>query len=79
MIHVRILVSVAGQRPIDVLCNTQEMGPFSVHPGDSIAVRGRYYYDDPRSDGIDWTHHNDPGASWPDEGGIQINDGRIIR
>ncbi|WP_034958632.1 DUF3465 domain-containing protein [Komagataeibacter kakiaceti] len=46
-----------------------------VAKGDQADVLGRYYYDSPRSQGIDWTHHG-TGRNWPVEGYVVINGNR---
>lgn len=43
-----------------------------VAKGDQADVLGRYYYDSPRSQGIDWTHHG-TGRNWPVEGYVIVN------
>ncbi|KAB8124605.1 DUF3465 domain-containing protein [Komagataeibacter medellinensis] len=43
-----------------------------VAKGDQTDVLGRYYYDNPQSQGIDWTHHG-TGKSWPVEGYVVVN------
>ena len=43
-----------------------------VAKGDQTDVLGRYYYDNARSQGIDWTHHG-TGRSWPVEGYVSVN------
>lgn len=46
-----------------------------VAKGDQADVLGRYYYDSPRSQGIDWTHHG-TGRNWPVEGYVVVNGSR---
>lgn len=43
-----------------------------VAKGDSVDVVGRYYYDNPRSQGIDWTHHG-TGRTWGMPGYVTVN------
>ena len=43
-----------------------------VAKGDQADVLGRYYYDNARSQGIDWTHHG-TGRTWPVEGYVAVN------
>ena len=65
--------------PIEILTNIEETGEFTVNPGDTATVHGRYYDDSDASRGIDWTHHNDPNASWPYPGYVQIDNGPLIQ
>ncbi|MBB2190049.1 DUF3465 domain-containing protein [Gluconacetobacter azotocaptans] len=46
-----------------------------VAKGDTADVVGRYYYDNPRSQGIDWTHHG-TGRNWGMEGYVAVNGSR---
>lgn len=43
-----------------------------VAKGDQVDVVGRYYYDSPRRQGIDWTHHG-TGRSWNVPGYVVVN------
>lgn len=43
--------------------------------GDMADVVGRYYYDNPRSQGIDWTHHG-TGRNWAMPGYVTVNGNR---
>jgi len=43
-----------------------------VAKGDKVDVVGRYYYDNPRSQGIDWTHHG-TSKSWTMPGYVTVN------
>ncbi|CAP57426.1 DUF3465 domain-containing protein [Gluconacetobacter diazotrophicus] len=43
-----------------------------VAKGDTADVVGRYYYDNPRSQGIDWTHHG-TGRNWGMPGYVVVN------
>ncbi|GBR04756.1 hypothetical protein AOE01nite_32720 [Acetobacter oeni] len=43
-----------------------------VTKGDNAEVVGRYYYDAPRRQGVDWTHHG-TGRSWEVPGYVSIN------
>ncbi len=63
---------------IEVVTNVDETGSFAVRPGQYATVRGRYYYDNSGSQGIDWTHRSDPGASWPYSGYVQLDGGPLI-
>lgn len=40
--------------------------------GDYVEVAGRYYYDNPRRQGIDWTHKN-ISRKWPFSGYVMVN------
>ncbi|MBB2167392.1 DUF3465 domain-containing protein [Gluconacetobacter aggeris] len=42
---------------------------------DAVDVVGRYYYDNPRSQGIDWTHHG-TGRTWGMPGYVAVNGAR---
>jgi hypothetical protein len=42
-----------------------------VATGDYVYVEGRYYYDDPSSQGVDWTE-GDTGRSWPHTGYVAV-------
>lgn len=43
-----------------------------VAKGDAVDVVGRYYYDNPRSQGIDWTHRG-TGRKWGMPGYVSVN------
>ncbi|CUW47662.1 DUF3465 domain-containing protein [Novacetimonas hansenii] len=43
-----------------------------VAKGDDVDVVGRYYFDNMRSQGIDWTHHG-TGRNWPIAGYVTVN------
>lgn len=64
---------------IRIVTNIDETGDFAVSVGDTATVRGRYYYDNDASQGIDWTHHNDARASWPYPGYVSINGGPPVQ
>ncbi len=72
-----VQVDAAGDA-IEIVTNVDETGSFAVRPGQYATVRGRYYYDSPRSQGIDWTHRSDPGASWPYPGYVQLDGGPLM-
>jgi hypothetical protein len=72
-----VRVDAAGDT-IEIVTNIDETGDFAVNVGDDATVHGRYYYDNASSQGIDWTHHNDPGASWPYPGYVQIDGGPFV-
>ncbi len=69
----------AADDPIEIVTNIDETGEFTVNPGDTATVHGRYYDDSNATRGIDWTHHNDPNASWPYPGYVQIDNGPLIQ
>ena len=74
--YVRVDQAIA---PVEIVTNLDETGEFAVKPGDTATVRGRYYDDDPSSQGIDWTHRTGANASWPYPGYVQINGGALVR
>ena len=76
-LHKYFYVQVAPGDTIEIVCNIDVMGEFTVNVGDYASVHGRYYYDNATSQGIDWTHHNTAGASWPYPGYVQINSGPL--
>lgn len=43
-----------------------------VQKGDNVEVVGRYYYDNPRRQGIDWTHKG-TSHKWPYSGYVIVN------
>jgi hypothetical protein len=69
----------ASDDPVEVVTNVDETGEFTVNRGDTATVHGRYYDDNDTSRGIDWTHHNDPNASWPYPGYVQFDNGPLIQ
>ncbi len=73
--HGYFYVTVAPGALIEIVTNLDETTPFDVHPGDRAEVRGRYYDDPDGRTGIDWTHHSEPTASWPQTGYVIINGG----
>ncbi len=73
--HGYFLMSVAGGQPIRVVSNLDEMKAPSwpwVKIGDQVEVQGRYYYDGPGRQGLDWTHHG-TGRHWPWPGYVSVN------
>ena len=72
-----ITVDPAGDT-IEIVTNVEVTGEFDVRVGALANVRGRYYRDSIGTQGIDWTHHNDAGASWPYPGYVQLDGGRLI-
>jgi hypothetical protein len=76
-LHKYFYIQVAPGNTIEIVCNIDVMGEFAVKVGDQAVAHGRYYYDSATSQGIDWTHHNNAGASWPYPGYVQINGGPL--
>ncbi|HEX7817447.1 hypothetical protein [Dyella sp.] len=73
--HGYFYVQVAPDVVIEIVSDLDQMNapkwPW-VHVGDSATVKGRYYYDNDSSQGIDWTHHG-TSNSWPYAGYVVIN------
>ena len=73
--HGYFYVQVAPGSVIEIVSDLDQMTapkwPW-VAVGDSATVRGRYYYDNDTSQGIDWTHHG-TSRSWPYAGYVVIN------
>ncbi len=69
----RLVIRLTQAGDITVICNRRILKTLQVHEGDVVQIRGRYFKDQNGSDGIDWTHHNEPGASWPYPGFISVN------
>ena len=72
-----ITVDPAGDT-IEIVTNVEVTGEFDVRVGALANVHGRYYRDSIGTQGIDWTHHNAPGASWPYPGYVQLDGGPLI-
>lgn len=73
--HGYFLMSVAGGAPIRVVSNLDEMKAPAwpwVKVGDQAEVQGRYYYDGPGRQGVDWTHHG-TSRTWPWPGFVSVN------
>lgn len=73
-LHGYFLMSVGEGGPIRIVSNLEEMNAPAwpwVQPGDSVEVQGRYYYDSPRYQGIDWTHHG-TARYWPWPGFVTV-------
>jgi hypothetical protein len=73
--HGYFYVQVASGTSIEIVSNLDEMNAPAwpwVEVGDYAYVRGRYYYDNASSQGIDWTHHG-TSSSWPQAGYIVVN------
>jgi hypothetical protein len=77
--HGYFYVAIPRGQPIEIVSNLDAMAQSAaappawpwVAPGDFVYVRGRYYYDDPQSQGIDWTE-GDTGRSWPYPGYVAV-------
>jgi len=72
-----VTVDAAGDT-IEIITNVDETGEFDVRVGALANVHGRYFRDSIGTQGIDWTHHNSAGASWPFPGYVQLDGGRLI-
>lgn len=73
--HGYFLLQVAPGRVIRIVSDLDRMNAPAwpwVAEGDHATVRGRYYYDNPHSQGIDWTHHG-TGRNWPTAGYVIVN------
>lgn len=73
--HGYFYVQVASGVVIEIVSDLDQMSapkwPW-VAVGDTTYVRGRYYYDNMDSQGIDWTHHG-TSSSWPYAGYVVVN------
>jgi len=59
---------------LDAMARTRTDAPPGwpwVAPGDAVEVRGRYFFDAPGRDGIDWVE-GDVGRSWPYPGFVTV-------
>lgn len=73
--HGYFLMKVGTGAPIRVVSNLDEMKAPAwpwVKKTDQVEVQGRYYYDGPHRQGIDWTHHG-TSRSWPWDGFVTVN------
>lgn len=69
-LHGYFLLSVGEGKAIKIVSNLEEMENTPQWPwvkeGDHVEVQGRYYYDSPKKQGIDWTHHGTSRKwAWP--------------
>jgi hypothetical protein len=67
-------LQVAPGSIIEIVSDLGEMNAPAwpwVKVGDYSYVQGRYYYDSPSSQGVDWTHHG-TSASWPTAGYVVV-------
>ncbi|WP_369692607.1 hypothetical protein [Aristophania vespae] len=73
--HGYFLLSVGEGKPLRIVSNLDEMNapqwPW-VKEGDEIETRGRFYFDSPRRQGLDWTHHG-TSRKWPWGGFVNVN------
>lgn len=73
--HGYFLMSVSGGAPLRIVSNLDEMSAPAwpwVKVGDQVEVQGRYYYDGPHRQGLDWTHHG-TSRRWPWAGFVSVN------
>ncbi|WP_266157332.1 hypothetical protein [Dyella silvatica] len=73
--HGYFLVQVAPNSVIEIVSDLDQMNAPAwpwVAVGDNVTVRGRYYYDNDSSQGIDWTHHG-TSSSWRTAGYVVVN------
>jgi hypothetical protein len=74
-LHGYYYVQVAPGDTIEIVSDLGQMDAPAwpwVKTGDYSYVQGRYYYDSPLSQGIDWTHHG-TSNSWPSAGYVVVN------
>ena len=73
--HGYFYVQVASGVVIEIVSDLDQMNaprwPW-VAVGDTTYAKGRYYYDNMDSQGIDWTHHG-TSKSWPYAGYVAVN------
>lgn len=73
--HGYFYITVAPNISIRIVTNLDEMHTPAwpwVAKGDQVEVVGRYYYDSPRQQGVDWTHRG-TGRSWSIPGYVIVN------
>lgn len=73
--HGYFYVQVAPNQVIEIVSDLDQMDAPAwpwVAVGDTVQVRGRYYFDSVDSQGIDWTHHG-TSSSWPYVGYVFVN------
>lgn len=73
--HGYFYMTVAPNISIRIVTNLDEMHTPAwpwVAKGDHVEVVGRYYYDSPRQQGVDWTHRG-TGRSWGIPGYVRVN------
>jgi hypothetical protein len=74
-LHGYYYVQVAPGDTIEIVSDLDQMDAPAwpwVKVGDYSYVQGRYYYDSPLSQGVDWTHHG-TSNSWPTAGYVVVN------
>ncbi len=74
-LHGYFYVTVAPNISIRIVTNLDEMHTPAwpwVAKGDQVDIVGRYYYDSPRQQGVDWTHRG-TGRSWSIPGYVTVN------
>ncbi|MBS1087370.1 DUF3465 domain-containing protein [Gluconobacter wancherniae] len=74
-VHGYFYLNVGQGVSIRIVSNLDEMNapqwPW-VKKGDQVEVQGRYYFDSPRQQGVDWTHRG-TGRKWQWPGYIVVN------
>lgn len=73
--HGYFYLNIGSGVSIRIVSNLDEMNAPSwpwVHKGDYVEVVGRYYYDNPRRQGVDWTHKG-TSRKWPHPGYVMVN------
>ncbi|QCE33369.1 DUF3465 domain-containing protein [Acetobacteraceae bacterium] len=72
--HFYFLLNIVPHKAIRIVVNLDEMQnhrPY-IRVGDRVEVQGRYYYDNPHSQGVDWTHHG-TSQKWGWPGFVAVN------
>lgn len=73
--HGYFYLKIGSGSSIRIVSNLDEMRtpPWPwVKKGDYVEVAGRYYYDNPKRQGIDWTHKG-TSRKWPYSGYVTVN------
>lgn len=63
--HLDFLLALPGGDDVWVDANLEVLGRLPLRRGDAATVRGEYYVDGPRRDGIHWTHRTTHGPHPP--------------
>lgn len=74
-LHGYFYLNVGSGISIRIVNNLDEMNAPAwpwVKKGDYVEVVGRYYYDNPRRQGVDWTHKG-RSRKWPYAGYVVVN------
>jgi len=74
-LHGYFMVDIGQNQRVRIVSDLAEMDAPAwpwVHKGDKAEIVGRYYYDNRRSQGIDWTHHG-TGREWSIPGYVIVN------